>query len=204
MNNPRLSTAILVQAEMEPWEIFNIALHQLLFFDGKGTSLADVRTIEKEDEEDGKGRHYIVTDPGEKLPAIMAVYYRPEGEMITEQEAQEEFRSSCTEPDCKAHRHPPCHLLVGFSTEFSYSDHRGWNAGDVHSAMVWAVSGYLDGRKIPWMWQSNVLGSNYEGCDDLDKLPAFVNNMRNGSVPGGVERAVAMEILRRMGFAGDK
>lgn len=195
-----LNTAIFVQGKQDPWEIYHTALQQILFYDGRDAAPSDIH-YHLHSEEDGD-REVIYASPHEGLPVLLAVYYRPGGEMYTEQEAREKLESACGKPDCDSHRAQPAHLILAMATEFSWasSKYEGWNAGNLHSGMLWGIGGFLDAKKVPWKWQENLSHEVHSGYDDLDDLVKAAERVRGMSSPMGAAQAIAREFMKRMGM----
>jgi hypothetical protein len=198
-----LNTAIFVQGPQDPMEIYNVALQQILFYDGRNAAPSHISLHIHTDED---GREVIYFDQSENLPALLAVYHRPGGVMFTEEEAQEQFEAGCTDPTCMRHRPAPAHLIVAFASSIMWEDRgRQWNAGNLHSGLVWSVGGFLDGKKIPWKWQEDIDQETHEGYEELEGLPAGVGKVRAGLAnPLGISMMISKEIMKRLGFTTDE
>jgi hypothetical protein len=195
-----LNTAIYVQGKQDPWEMYNITLQQALFYDGRNTAPSDIH-YHLSSEADG--REIIYASPHENLPVMLAVYHRPGADMFTEQEAKDRLDPSCGNPDCDVHQAPAAHLIVALASPLSWGDEKreGWNAGNLHSGMVWGIGGFLDAKGIPWKWQHNVSHEVFEGYDALDGLPPAVERTRMGMAnPMGLAQEMAREFMKRMGL----
>lgn len=194
-----LSTAIFVQGPQDASEIYNTALRQILFYDGRDAAPSDISLHVATDTD---GREALYASPHESLPVTLGVYHRPGGMMFTEQEAKEKFDSGCADPNCISHRPEPAHLIVAFATNIFWADEdRQWNAGNLHSGMVWSIGGFLDSKGVQWKWQENISHSTHEGYEALDDLVGAVDAVRTGMTnPLGVGQIISREIMRRMGF----
>lgn len=200
-----LNTAILIQDKQDPWEVYNTALQQILFYAGRNCGRGDIEHRIHEDEE---GCETIYISPHENLPVLMGISYRPGRPLFTEEEARRKMESGCGNPDCPAHRAQPAHVIVALATSIFWADEeRSWNAGNLHSGMVWAIGGFLDAKKVPWKWQENISHTTHEGYEALDDFPPAVDQVKAGlSGSGGFSRvaqAISREIMKRMGLVSD-
>lgn len=193
-----LNTAIFVQGKQDPAEIFDVALQQILFYEGRNCGTAAISTHHYTEKDD---RETLYISPHENMSVLMAVYYRPGGEMYTKEEASR-GDSGCGNPECMSHRAQPAHLIVALASNVHWKDaDRAWNAGNLHSGMVWSIGGFLDNKKIPWVWQENISQATHEGYDDLADLVPAVENVSNGITnPLGMSQMISKEIMRRLGF----
>lgn len=194
-----LNTAIYVQGKQDPWEIYHAAVQQILFYAGRDCS-SEAIDYRLHSEEDGSEAIYI--SPHENLPVMMAIYYRPGRDLYTGEGAQAQLMSGCGDPQCATHRAQPAHLIVALATNFTWRADRleGWNAGNLHSGMVWALGGFLDSKKVPWKWQENVSHATHEGYEDLDHLVKAAERFRSGFGAAGVAQQMARELMKRMGL----
>lgn len=194
-----LNTAIFVQQEVDLWELYNVCLRQLLFFDGRDTGPADIRYVREDLEED----EYLGVDPHEELPAMLAIWYNPGGDVLTEERAK--GKTGCSNKECEEHEAVPFHKLVGLATSVFYDDARGWNAGNLHSGMIYGIGAFLDSKKIQWKWQNNIENVVHEGYEDLEDLPVAVAKVRGMLTnPMGMGPNIAQQIrdglMRAMGL----
>lgn len=198
-----LNTAIFVQGPTDPMEIYNVALQQILFYDGRDAAPGDISFHIHTDED---GREVIYAGPHENLPVLIGVYYRPGGMMFTEEEAREKFQNNCGNPGCMTHRPEAAHVIVALATDALWVDeNRNWNAGNLHSGMVWGLGGFLDGKKVPWKWQENISLNVHEGYGELENLAPAVQQVKMGlSSPLGLGQMISRAILKKMGLLPDE
>lgn len=194
-----LKTAIFIQGPQDPLEIYNTALQQIIFYDGRDACATDIGFHLKEEEEE---REFIYVSPHENLPSLLTVCHRPGKEVMTQQEAEERLESGCGQPGCPAHRAIPAHLILAFSTDIHYTDKRGWNAGNLHSGLLWGVGGFLDSKKIPWKWQTNTDHQIHDGYEDLDDLVQTVQQYAEG--PTGFMKIISDAIMKQFGMLPDE
>lgn len=200
-----LNTAIFVQGKQDPWEIYNTALQQILFYAGRNCARNE---IEFRIHTEPDGREAIYISPHENMPIQMGVYHRSERMLFTEEEAREKAGSGCGKPDCSAHAAQPAHLVVALASSVYWEDaDRSWNAGNLHSGMVWAIGGFLDAKKVPWKWQENISHATHVGYEALNDFAPAVDSVKRGlSGSGGfsqVAQAISREIMKRMGLVSD-
>ncbi len=196
-----VNTAIFIQAPVDIKELFNTLLRQVLFYHGKGTAPGDVDLMVGT----RFGLEYIATDLHENLPCMSTVWYKDEGPVISKGDSKDGWVRVCGNPECEGHQAPECHVIVAFGSSAFYTDERGWNAGNLHSGLIYAIGGFLDVQKIPWLWQESLTSSTHEGYEDLDAFGSAVGRMRDQVAnPLGMAQMVSREILRAMGFTQDE
>lgn len=188
-----LHTYIYVQGHVDAGAVFSEILNWDLMFSNRKDSPEDIGRHYGED--DQRGCEYVSVKDEEPLAAFLAMWYRTGGDAVTEEDKAEWEGAHCGSPNCTSHLIAPCRLLIGMSTPMSYVDtHREWNAGNLHSALIWQLGAWLDGQKVPWQWHANITGEVRTGYSELDDL-AKVVHLRNTTPMGALA-----EMLRAMGL----
>lgn len=188
-----LHTYIYVQGNVDVGAVFNEILQWDLMFSNRKELPEEVdRNFGDDDRRDCE---YVAVDEDEPLAAFLVAWYRTDGVAVTEEERAEWEGRTCGAPNCTNHVIAPCHVLVGLSTPVLYTDpERTWTAGNVHSAIIWQLGAWLDGRKIPWQWHTSLKGEITSGYEGLDELPQLVADYVN---PPGTSLSA---LLRKLGI----
>lgn len=189
-------TSIFVEGEVDPQELYSTLLRQIIFYDGRPITTTDIPLVVGTDE---GINHYLIDVHGDHgLQVLAGVWYKDNGESLTGEEAKGVWHTSCADSSCTTHQVESCRVLAGFATSLHYSDERGWNAGNLHSGMIYALGGFLDTQKVPWKWQEGFRKEIHEGYGDLDQLPKLVQQIHSALANPG--QLMAQHLLRMLGL----
>lgn len=192
-------TSIFVEGEVDPQELYSTLLRQIIFYDGRALHPTDIPLVAGT--EDNINHYLIDVRADHGLQALAGVWYKDNGELITGEEAGGVWNTSCSDSNCTRHQPEPFRVLAGFATSLHYSDERGWNAGNLHSGMIYAMGGFLDTKKVPWKWQEGFRKDIHEGYEDLEELPGLVQNVHAALANPG--QVMAQHLLRALGLIQD-
>jgi len=101
------------------------------------------------------------------LPALLDIYYRPDGPLRA---SDGDCHWFC-DPDCDEDDDTrACWLEVSFDTAYGYRDEQGRGCGDLHASLVAQLGLWLDERGVRWLWRNEFTGEIHSGYDRLTDL----------------------------------
>lgn len=128
------------------------------------------------------GNHWSIWNtPGQGLPALLDINYRP-GCPLRTQEQADAHDEDCNIPknsgyvpewgpcDGSHMYRRACWLEVSFDTAYGYRDENGYGCGDLHARLVAELGRWLDERGVRWEWQNEFTGEVHTGYDRLVDL----------------------------------
>lgn len=112
---------------------------------------------------DNPGWH---NDAGQGLPALLYLWYGPDGPLQETKYDDEGVVEIGVGP------HDPAGFIeVSFDTGYSYrGGSNGEGCGDLHAALVDRLGSWLDERHLPWIWQNEFTCEWHSGRDGLAEL----------------------------------
>ena len=111
----------------------------------------------------------IRNEPSQGLDAWLWIYARPEGPLVTPEQAAAHNEDCEGEDNCSWAHDRACWAKVSFDTAYSYQGPEG-GCGDLHTRYVADLGQWLDGKGIRWQWQNEFTGELHWGFEGLEQL----------------------------------
>lgn len=117
----------------------------------------------------------IANERGQGLPARLKVHYRPDGPLVTpEQAAIHPDGCAPNDPDCECdldYDRTPCWLRVNLDTGAPSVPFRGENGVELHARLIAELGSWLSESHVTWRWTSDFTVNVYDGFNGLDTAP---------------------------------
>lgn len=181
----RLNTGFYIHGPVDGQALYDFALSTLLTAENHGRKTSSVTTTHKKAEgAAGSPGVWVRTAPEEQpdaapLPATLSLWYRKDGSpVLTQVQADREWKN-CKRECAREDHCPPYHMLMGLSTSLFWDDDaRDWNPGDLASAALWQIGGWLDTHKVKWSWRNELINGYTTGYDQLEGLHTKMVELR--------------------------
>lgn len=182
-------TAIYIEDEIGPLDVFNYLIHQLVEFqepDSNGPRTFDAVRTKAEVDTDWHTKKPLDTWTmetviGQGMPAWLMVHYRPGGAYRTTEQAAEHDEDICNLPTsswtdedsemCDGTDHAPaCHLQVSMDTAYGFHGPNGMRCDHLHGVILARLTEWLGAQGVAWKWKNEYTGDIHPGGEGLDGL----------------------------------